>query len=39
MNEEGDKAFFRELTFNHTIYRHNALLNTGMSVRCIKVTE
>ena len=40
LNDDGDKAFFRELTFNHSeIYRHNALLNTGMSIRCIKDTE
>ena len=37
LNEEGDKAFFRELTFDHNeIYRHNGLLNNGMSIRCIK---
>ena len=40
LNDDGDKAFFRELTYNHPeIYRHNGLLNSGMSVRCIKDTE
>ena len=40
LNEEGDKAFFRELTFDHDeIYRHNGLLNNGMSIRCIKDAE
>ena len=40
LNDEGDKAFFRELTFNHAeIYRHNGLLNNGMSIRCIKDSE
>jgi len=40
LNDDGDKAFFRELTFNHPeIYRHNGLLNNGMSIRCIKDSE